>query len=505
MLTIIRKNQQFLMTLVVILTIISFVWLYNRTNMEKVGSNDVLSLYGQVVQRAEIDRVARSYSLAMNLSLIDFLSDLGGMEASEEASLNNYIINLLVAQHQAKELGIHPTDEAVITAIKLLAPFKTDGHFDPAKYATFIQERLTPNGLTERHLEDVVRASLKVHALHRIITSPAAISDQEVRTAARVYQSVSAQVIRFDREKFLKNVVVTPGEVAAFYEKNKDGLRQGETRSISYVTIELPEEKQSLSGKERMTELQKLADQAVTIGKSLREGVAQGGDFSKLATKSSLNPDKVASLQRDGSQEGKDSGLPTAVVAAAFRLQRSGEVSDIIQDEDSFYILSIDTITPPHQLEQAAVAEKIATLLKAQKANKLALEAATKSLDQIRAAMKGGKTFDEAAKEAGISTEKLTDISPSDSKNSEEKRAFAAGTLSLQDGELGQLQPAPWGAYALYLAKRTPLTDAQWKEHQEELSQKLLSNDQSLLFKEWLNQSRSSAAIKLLGKQRGGG
>ena len=320
MLTIIRKNQQFLMTLVVILTIISFIWLYNRTNLEKVGSNDVLSLYGRVIQRADIDAVARSYQLALNLSLTDFISDLGGLDSNEQIAISNYILNLLIAKHEAKVLGIEPTDDAVATAIKSLPLFQTEGVFDPAKYAAFVQERLTPNGMTERHLEDVVRDSLRVHALHRVVTSPVAVSDEEVRSAARVYQPVSAEVIRFDREKFLKDASVTPVEVTAFYEKNKEGLRLGEARSISYVTIELPEEKQSLSGKERLTELQKLADQAVAVGKLLREGVSQGGDFSKLAEKASLHAEKAASVQRDGSQDGKDSDLPTPVVAGAFRI-----------------------------------------------------------------------------------------------------------------------------------------------------------------------------------------
>jgi len=493
------------MTLITIIVVISFIWLYNRTNLEKVGSNDVLSINGRVVQKAEIDGIARGYRLAFNLSLTDFISDLGGMETSEEASLNNYIINLLVAQHQAEVLGIRPSDEAVLEAIKSLPPLQTDGVFDPAKYATFIQERLTPSGLSEHHLEDVVRDSLKVQALHRIVTSPIAISDEEVRAAARVYQPVTAQVIRFDREKFLKDVSVTPVEVSVFYEKNKNGLGIGEARSISYASLELPEEQQGLSGKERMAGLQKLADQVVAAGKAIREGVAQGGDFAKLAEKSGLHADKAANIQRDGSQDGKDSELPAAVVSGAFRLQKSGEVSDIIQDGDSFYILTLDGISPARQLTQAEVAEKITTHLKAEKASKLAIEAADKSLNQIRAALNAGKSFADAAKAAGVQTETLDAVAPSDTKNSEEERALADSTLGLKDGELGALQPAPWGAFAIYLDKRTPLTEAQWKEHQSEVSKRLLGNNQTLLFKEWLNQSRGTAGIKMLGAQRGGG
>jgi hypothetical protein len=505
MLTIIRKNQQVLMTLVVVLTIVSFIWLYNRTNLTQVGTNDVVSLYGKVIQRAEIDREARAYQLALALGLTDFVKDLGGLGSSEEVSLSNFILNLFVSRHEAKELGVRPTDEAVVKAIKMLEPLQTDGVFDPAKYAAFVQEQLTPRGFTELQMEDVVRDSLSVHALHRIVTSPVAISEEEIRAAARVFQPVTAQVLRFDREKFLNNAAVTPAEVSAFYEKNKGALKKAETRSLSYIVLELPASEQKLSGKESTSALQKLADKAVEVGKEIRAGVEKGEGFGKLAEKASLHPVKALSVQRDGSVDGKASGLPEVVVEGAFRLQKSGEVTDIIQDGNAFYIVTVDEVSPICQLELAEVTDKILTLLKSEKAGKAASEAAAKSLDQIRAAMKEGKAFADVVKQVGVQTQPLTNITPADSKNPQEAQALAMATLSLKEGELGQLQPAPWGAFAVYLEKRAPLTDAQWKEHQQELSKKLLSRSEELIFQEWLNQSRGAAQIKMLGKQSPGG
>jgi hypothetical protein len=52
----------------------------------------------------------------------------------------------------------------------------------------------------------------------------------------------------------------------------------------------------------------------------------------------------------------------------------------------------------------------------------------------------------------------------------------------------------------VYLEKRTPLTDTQWKEHQGALSKTILSNEQDLLFVDWLRSSRASAQIKMLGR-----
>ena len=114
--------------------------------------------------------------------------------------------------------------------------------------------------------------------------------------------------------------------------------------------------------------------------------------------------------------------------------------------------------------------------------------------------MTAGKSFADAAKAAGVKTTSLAGVTPSDQKNSQEQQALASASLGLKDGQLGSLQPAPWGGVAIYLAKRTPLTDAQWKEHQATLSKTILSNEQDLLYMDWLRSARASAQIKMLGR-----
>ncbi len=502
MLTVIRKNQQVLMLVIAILTIVAFIWLYNPTDkFHKFGSNDVISIYGRVVQRAEIDHQVRGYRLALALGLTDFVRDLGGMGENEEASVSDFIINLFIIRNQAPLLGIHPSDDAVANVIKGLPSLQTAGAFDPAKYAAFIQNQLAPNGFTERQMEEIVRDSLRVRELRRVISSPVAIGDGQVREAARIYQPITAQVLRFERDSFGKNVTVPNEEVAAFYSKNKDGLRSPESRDVTYVVFDLPDAQQKLTGKEKAAAQQKLADQAEGSIKVIRGEIAKGSVFAKAAKQvAALQTEKVTALQRDGSVKGEDSGVPLSVVAAAFRLQKTGELSDIIQDGDSFYVISVDGVNPVRQLQLAEVSEKIIIHLKEEKAVKLLAESASKSLDKIRADMAAGKSFTEAAKDAGVKTTALEGVTPSDQKNSQEQQALASATLGLKDGQLGSLQPAPWGGVAIYLVKRTPLTDAQWKEHQATLSKTILSNEQNLLYMDWLRSARASAQIKMLGR-----
>lgn len=502
MLTVIRKNQQVLMLLIAIMTIVAFIWLYNRTNLDQVGSNDVANVYGRVVQQAEIDHEVRGYRLALALGLTDYVRNLGGMGADEQVSLSDYVLNLMIIRHQSPVLGVIPSDDSVAAAMKGLSVFQTDGVFDPAKYAAFIQNQLAPNGFTERQLEGIVRDSLRVAAIRRIITSPVAVGEAQVREAARIYQPVTGQMIRFDRDAYAKDINIPQEEVAAFYTKNRDGLVSREARDISYASVDLSPSQQKLEGKERTSALQKLADQAVSAGNALRAEAAKGVDFAKAAEKAALHPRKAAAVERDGTREGKETGVPAQVVSGAFRLQKSGEISDIIQDGDSFYIVTVEGISPAKQLALAEVADRITVLLRQEKATKALAEGANKALEGIKAAIASGKSFADAAKQAGVKTEQITGAVPSDTKAPQEQAAFATATLGLKDGEISPLQPAPWGAFAAWLEKRVPLTDAQWREHQADLSKTILGNERELLFLEWLRSSRAEAKISMINAVR---
>ena len=57
MITILRRNQRWLLFVVAIMTIIAFAWLYNRTDMEKLGANQVAQMYGKTIFQVDIDRV----------------------------------------------------------------------------------------------------------------------------------------------------------------------------------------------------------------------------------------------------------------------------------------------------------------------------------------------------------------------------------------------------------------------------------------------------------------
>ncbi len=228
------------MLVIAILTIIAFIFFYNPEKPGTFTSSTVATIYGRSLTQADIDREIRNFQLALALQQFDLIGELGGMEQDEDRALNEFVWNLLVLQHQARELGIEPTDPQVAARIKSLPVLQTSGQFDPRKYALFVQEQLGPRGMTERQLENVIRDSLRLEQLKAVIGAPVSVSAAEVREAARVWQKMDIQLVRFPLTAAETAVEVTEAEAMAFFERNKQTMLAPETRIVEFVEFVPP-------------------------------------------------------------------------------------------------------------------------------------------------------------------------------------------------------------------------------------------------------------------------
>lgn len=509
MLSVIRKNQHSLTFLIVLLTIISFIWLYNRTNLSQVGVNDVASIYGHVIQKASIEREAREYRLAIALGLTEFVRDLGGFIENEETALSSFIFNAFVIQHEAPRLNIVPSDETIAATIQSLPLFQTEGVFDSTKYALFMQEQLAPRGFTERHLEEVVRDSLYLKNLKKIITAPVVVSDAQIRESARIYQPISTQVIKFSRDIYLKNLKkesVTLEEKKAFYDKNKNLFVSEERCAVNYVVFTLPPEKQKLQGKERVRAMQQLSEQIMALKQKVQDGQQSGKPFEKVIKESGATVASTGDFNKKGEElvvSGKK--IPQEFIVPSFQLSKVGDVSEVIQSGQNFYILSLIRRSPVRNLGFAEVEPKIDQILREQKASVQMKSAATKASQIIHDAMRSGKTFSEAAALANQKPETLSDLSfgGAASHLSPFQRDVFIATLSLKEGEISDLRHASWGEFLVYLQQRAPLSEKDWTAHHATIEQEFLEQQKGLLFFEWLQKARANAKIVMFdGKHR---
>jgi peptidyl-prolyl cis-trans isomerase D len=497
MITILRKHQRVLMLIIAVLTIIAFIWLYNPADTRELGSASVATIYGRNLSQADIEREVKSYQLALAMGQFPLLEGLGGMAQDENRALEQFIWNRLVIQHQAQALGVQPTDSQVAAGIKAIPAFQSNGQFDPAKYKAFVVEQLGPRGFTELQLENIVRDALRVERLRMIVGAPAAVGEKEILEAARIFEKVNAQEVRFSPAPPGSDANVTDEEVKSFYEQNKPALMMPETRAVEYVKFAIPKTEKPLEGRARVDALQKIADAASAFAEQ-----ASASSFEGAAQASGQPVQRSPDFDRSGSVSGaqEDSQPPVPelrnLAPSAFLLTEKSPVSDVIQSGDSFFVLKLANINPERPLTIEEARPLAVSRLGAGKAERLLRENAEAALAKVREAIASGKSFQDAAADAGLKVRTFNYLLPSDPKLSPEEQEVAAATLLMEPGQLSGMIPASDGGFAVFLSSRESLDEAGIAK-KPELASRLLETKRRLLFMTWLSWARDAAKIRV--------
>lgn len=489
------------MIIIVILTIIAFAWLYNTTDFQKLEDSEIAEIYGRTIHKVDVEKQLKVYELASILGEMSFLQDLGGSAPTPNAASSEFIWNLLVLQHESKRLGIQPTEPQIAAGILAIPALQNNGAFDRERYARLLQDVLAPRGMTERHLEDLVRDILRLERLRQIVTSPVTVGDAEVKDAFRGLQGVDAQFVKLVPPADLKPAV-TPEEVEKMFNEQKANLVTPEYRSVKYVRFALPEVNPKLEGKARVDALQKLADQAEQL---INNALAKGGSFEAAAAAQNLPVTTTAYFDPTGAGTPETpalpAGLPASLVQSAFTLSVEKPMGDIVQDGDALYVAQLQQTLASRPLTLEEARPQIEARLLAQK-TQAAFEtyAATKARE-IREAVAAGKSFTEAAQAAGLASQSILNLSPfqqTPSPEPTEDSQVARATLPLEPGQISGFQPAPGGGFIVQLTQRAPLDPALFESQQAEVKARILETKQNLLFIEWLNSARTAADLKLL-------
>lgn len=491
------------MLVVSVLTILAFILLYNRTQLDELATVKNPTIYGKSLTPLAIDRQVKNYQLTLALGQFELLQKLGGTAQDQDRALTEFVWNLLVLQHQSRELGIEPTDDQVANRIKQVPIFQVSGKFDPLKYGQFVSEQLAPRGFTERQLEDVIRDSLRLEALSKIIEAPAAIGEGEMQAMARAFQPVTAGFVKFERKKDADKIQISPEEVDAIYQQNQSALLADETREARCVVFELPAESK-LEGKEKVDALQKLANAASELTDSLAQA---GSSLEQLATKASAKIVKLAAFDRTGNPAQPSSALNAETMSdiapATFLIPKAGATSDVIQSGDAFYVIELTAVNPARPLTLDEARPRIEAQLRTQKAEQIFTADATSAANALRTAVTAGKSFAEAATAQKLKVEEIKNVVAAAESTSPENQAIAGSTLLLKEGETSNLEGAPWGAFVAQLQTRAPVDQMAYGARETQIRESLLRNKRDLLFMEWLRVSREAARITMPAGRQG--
>ncbi len=245
---------------------------------------------------------------------------------------------LIVQQMQAHNITV--SDREVdfvnrtqpIAEVQNIPDFQTDGKFDPAKYARFLDDPGTYSNPQGKQFvlsaESAVRRALRFQKLQELVISAVKVTSAEVREAyVNQYEKVRVAYAGVETSAFPDSLaLVSESEVRAYYDAHKDEYHQDAAVQASFVSFsKTPSARDSA---ETEAEIRRLLAQ-----------IRAGDDFGQLARNNSDDP---GSAQKDG-----DLGLfgrgqmVKAFEDTAFSLD-PGEISEPFRTQFGWHIVKVE-------------------------------------------------------------------------------------------------------------------------------------------------------------------
>ena len=501
---IMRTNQRWLMGIISVLVIVSFIWFYSdRTQADRIVSDHVGTIYGRNLSSFEVERINRQLQTAGNLGLMNLIGrDMVGRGDEMEA-----VVNHLVIAHQAVDMGIYPSDTEVATAEQKLPVFQgANGQFDPALYAQFVTNYLTPRGFTEDQMSELVREDLQFGKLRAVVEAPVVFSPVEARLAyEQHYAKTNASVIRLAQGDFAAGVKdPTEDEVKKYYDDQKDQYIQPEKRKVAYARFSLTDDQKKLTGKEKMAALQPLANGAVALLSDLLDNKGKtdfAASVAKLNAPVKETPD-FEQAQTGGLEEANIPGF----VQAAYKLTKNDPDSNVpLETADGFYDLHLTSVIPPRPLTLDEARPKVIAAIKEERIRAALAAKAEEIRTKVADDLKAGHPFAEAAKDAGQTAQDIPAYSSAElARATLDAAAITETTQELGAGELSKFVPTPSGGLLVYVRNREGIDEAKFAQQKEMVGTRMEQQKAGYYFSAWLRASLDASNAEITPRSRRG-
>ena len=346
MMKLLRKHRSWLMIVIAILSI-PFVFYFVKTDMSQMRSDHFATLYDRNISIVEAKKYARLLDLAraVGLSELPQYLTLGAKDQNE--TYPEFILNLLILRHESERLGIRPTQTEVVDVVHNLSGFRGASGFDLKKYDEFVQNALSPNGMGEAQIEELVRDELCLKRIKRLLATGVSLSEAVSTTNfEQAYGKFQTAVVRLRAADVAKEIKISDGEIQKYFDGHKGEYKTDEKRKVDFVELSLTDEQKKLTGKERIDALQKLADRANDFSQALLE---KGADFKQVAAKFEL-PIHTTGAFTGAAPDAQFKAAAPQLAGVAFKLTAQDPNSDPVQVADGFYLLHLAGTVESHPL-----------------------------------------------------------------------------------------------------------------------------------------------------------
>lgn len=465
-----KKKRNWSITILLGIIIVVFVAFYGGSKYGTSSVSDVVEVNGEPVTQGEFalqyEREVQRYRDMLKGSLTPEM--IKGLNI--KGNLVEALINKKLALQEARGLGLAVSDDDLANHLAKAPEFQIGGRFNKERYL----QVLAVNRLLPAQFEEEQRDQLTIQRLYSVILDAVHVTDAEVRERYRIDQEkIDLNFIKLPISDFVSEVKPTDAEIKAFYERNKESLKEPLKIQVEYLSYHYDQfaAAAQVSDKEideyykanLNTQFHKpkevkvryisiavepgaVADQkraAQLRAEAVVKEARAGKDFAQLAKKESGDPTAAKGGDVGWIAAGQ---MPPPVEKVLFSLAK-GAVSDAIETPAGFQIFKVEDIKEEKTLTLKEATPEITKNLKTAKAKREAAKVA----DRDREKALSGADFNKLAQEGGA-TLKTTgwitngQVAPEIGENQEfYKSAFS---LSAKD-----VSPVVEGKGAYYLLR----------------------------------------------------
>ena len=463
---------------------------------------------------------------------------------------NRFISNRIIIQQAMQSMGVRASDEEINTAIMSSPSFSSEGKFDNAKYASFIEKRLGRLGMTEKDLREIVHESLCLNKIIEIVGGGLLVPRQAAQDLLEAQmQAVSISRVVFNRDDFVEKEQPSEEEIKAYWDTHQDAYKTEEQRRINYILLTLPPETQVKSSPATLptdaTEEQKkahaeaeqarldaeaqvkaqLADKRAQDARSIQKEIDQISqeiynseeekkplDFAAILTKRNHQIQQTGLFSR--------SKLPKEIAALKLRgnfnkgktiadfifghSTASQDPYDLVSDalpvgEHGWIVFTLEEVVEPTLLDYTAARGAARAQMVSENGSIKVKEAAQVARAATAELVKSGKSFDEAATEQGLTPVQIGPFTINDRETQSKEpsyRLLHQKASGLNPGDLSESIDENDRSLFFYLISREVEDTEESKQRIESVINNGKNQIMMIAFLNWLQQQYQEADVK---------
>ncbi len=319
----------------------------------------------------------------------------------------DYCLNLLVLRGAMEEHGIRVTDEEAREYFRKLPAFNTNGQLDPDTVRDFLR-MIGSRGQGEEDVYTLLRDVIGFQRLYQIVAGNVVCNPATAeKYYAAYFSTVKAASIPFALEDYKKKVQLTDKAVTDYYEEHKASYKSDEKRAITLIVFPRPDTK----GKDAEGTVKAEREYDALVQKFSEAVLKPDVKFEEEAKATKIAEIKTIPLFT-ASAPPEELKEENELISAVFANDpKRLPISDPLTLKKGYAFFKVTTIEEPKQLELKDVDAKVREILTAREASLAMNKAANEARTKLEASLKAGKKFEDAVKEAGLTSQNVAEFS----------------------------------------------------------------------------------------------